>query len=76
MTRKGEDRAYLNGNFDIHEKDLDFQQFVREVYLNQAARDEKLKIINCGDKQNSILPPNDIFHKVLDLLNLGNLLDL
>ena len=75
-TRKGEDRAYLNGSFDIHEKDLDFQQFVRKVYLNQAARDENLKIINCGDKQNSILPPSDIFHKILDLLNLGNLLDL
>lgn len=73
--RNGEDRNYLNGNFDIHEKDLDFQNFVKEVYLAQAARDEKLKIINCGDKNNSILPPTAIFNKILELINLDNLLN-
>lgn len=73
--RNGKDRNYLNGNFDIHEKDLDFQNFVKEVYLAQAARDEKLKIINCGDKNNSILPPTAIFNKILELINLDNLLN-
>ena len=73
--RNGKDRDYLNGNFDIHEKDLNFQKFVRDVYLDLASGDEKLKIIECGDKGNSILPPSDIFHKILELINMENLLN-
>ena len=73
--RNGEDRDYLNGNYDIHEKDLNFQKFVRDVYLDLASGDEKLKIINCGDKENSMLPPSVIFHKILELINMENLLN-
>ena len=33
-TRDGDDRAYLKGERDIHEENMDFQERVRQVYLS------------------------------------------
>ncbi|MDX2445199.1 MAG: dTMP kinase [Bacteroidales bacterium] len=72
--RKGDDRNYLNGNIDIHEKDLDFQRFVREVYLSQATVDGNLIIVDCTGKGDSILPPEKIFDKILAILKAQDIL--
>ncbi len=67
-SRKGDDRNYLNGNIDIHENDLDFQDRVRNIYLEQAQTDEKFEIINCNSDKNRIYPPEKIFEIILDRL--------
>lgn len=63
--RKGQDRDYLNGNTDIHENDLSFQKQVRQVYLSFGPLESNFKIINCGSSSGEILPPEDIFKKII-----------
>lgn len=72
--RKGADREYLNGNHDIHEQDLNFQQFVRKIYVNQASEDDSLKIIDCSDGGNSMLQPEKIFKKIIEVLKQERIL--
>jgi dTMP kinase len=62
--RQGEDRKYLNGQIDIHEQNLEFQKEVRKVYLDLAAEDPQFFRIDCSDKQNGILSPENIFEKI------------
>ena len=66
--RSGEDRDYLNGKKDIHEQDLDFQQKVRQVYLDLAVSEPTLQIINCSDRKGEMLPPDEIFISIQHLL--------
>jgi dTMP kinase len=66
--RSGFDREYLNGGSDIHETDLEFQKEVRQVYIDTAAGDKTLEIINCAKDETGILDPAEIFGKILDLL--------
>ena len=66
--RSGDDRGYLNGKPDIHEQDLDFQRKVREVYLELAATDKRVHILDCSDKQGNMLNPEEIFTKIRQLL--------
>ncbi len=73
--REGDDRDYLKGNTDIHEEDLDFQQFVRTVYLDIAKEDKSLKIIDCNNPNGDILQPESIFKKIISILKSKNLLD-
>lgn len=73
-NRQGEDRNYLMGSSDIHESSLDFQQRVREVYLNVAAVDESLQVINCSDSEDKMLNPDDIFNLVIKKLKEKNIL--
>ncbi len=67
-TRTGGDRDYLNGVKDIHEEDLQFQEKVREVYLAEANRNPRFYVVNCCGKESSILPPEEIFDKMVALL--------
>jgi dTMP kinase len=62
--RQGEDRKYLNGQIDIHEQNLEFQKEVRKVYLDLVAEDPQFFRIDCSDKQNGILSPENIFEKI------------
>ncbi len=62
--RQGEDRKYLNGQIDIHEQNLEFQKEVRKVYLDLTAEDPQFFRIDCSDKQNGILSPENIFEKI------------
>ena len=48
-AREGDDRAYLHGAADIHESSLALQRTVRDVYLEAAAGDATLRIVDCGD---------------------------
>ena len=73
-TRKGLERDYLNGKQDIHEANLEFQNRVREVYLQEIDSDEKIKIINCSKSDNKMLTPEKIFEKILIILKTNNIL--
>lgn len=64
-ARQGADRDYLAGGRDVHESSLDLQQRVREAYLEAAKADPALKIIDCGDRDGNMLPPDEIFQKIL-----------
>lgn len=64
-TREGDDRSYLNGKQDIHESSLDLQRSVREVYLSQAAHDSAFRIVECADPDGNMLPPTEIFKKII-----------
>jgi len=72
--RAGDDRDYLNGKEDIHEKDIDFQNKVRNVYLNEVKRDDRLKIINCANEHGEMPQAHEIFDKILNLLKSENIL--
>jgi dTMP kinase len=64
VQRKGKDRRYLNGQMDIHEQNLDFQKEVRKVYLSIARQDAHFCRIDCNNKNNGILSPEDIFEEI------------
>lgn len=62
--RSGVDRDYLQGEDDIHEQDLDFQQIVRDVYLWQVEENEDFEEVDCADAENGMLPAEVIFEKI------------
>lgn len=64
--REGCDRDYLKGREDVHESSLELQQRVRQVYLDAAAADPGLKIVDCSDGKGNMLPATDIFRKILE----------
>ena len=64
-SRSGDDdRDYLNGKGDIHEADIQFQIYVREMYLEQTKADEGFVRVHCEDAQGNMLPPCDIFNNI------------
>lgn len=67
-TREGADRDYLHGGRDIHEDALDLQRRVREVYLSMAARDAKLRVVECSDPSGAMETPERIFEKIRGVL--------
>jgi dTMP kinase len=72
--RNGDDRGYLNGKNDIHESSLTFQKKVRDVYLNVASTDDRLAVINCSGSQGEMLPPEEIFSKILFIMKSKSLI--
>lgn len=68
-ARAGDDRAYLQGADDIHEKSLVLQQNVRQVYLDAAEKDASLRIVNCRNSVGVMETPEGIFRKIEALLN-------
>lgn len=66
--RSGEDRDYLNGQKDIHEASMDFQQRVYDEYKKLLSEQDKFIDIQCFDDHNSFLPPNVIHEKMMDYL--------
>ena len=73
-SRLGEDRNYLKGTRDIHEESLDFQRKVREIYLSVSAMDERLAVIDCSNERGEMLPPSEIFSRMIRLLTSRNLI--
>lgn len=73
-SREGDDRDYLNGKDDIHEKDINFQDKVRNVYLKEVNKDKNLKIINCANDQGEMSSSEEIFNKILSLLKSEEIL--
>ena len=66
--REGDDRDYLQGGRDIHEDALDLQRRVREVYLEAAASDPQLRVVDCSDAAGGMETPEGIFSKIRDAL--------
>jgi dTMP kinase len=73
-SRTGDDRIYLNGTRDIHEESIVFQKRVREMYLRVAETDDRLCIINCGDAKGDMLPQENIFGLIINILAKKKLL--
>ena len=67
-SRTGKDRDYLNGTKDIHEGSLAFQKKVREMYLYVAVTDKRLCILNCSDDNGNMLPPGQIFDRIIRII--------
>ncbi|MBN1109085.1 MAG: dTMP kinase [Bacteroidales bacterium] len=67
-SRTGSDRNYLNGTKDIHEESIPFQEKVRDMYLRVAETDERLQVINCSDRKESILPKEKISALIINLI--------
>jgi dTMP kinase len=72
--RSGEDRSYLNGQNDIHESSLHFQMKVREMYLRVASTDERVEAVSCSSDDGNMLPPSEIFGKILGILKKRKLI--
>lgn len=71
QLREGDDRTYLQGAQDIHEASLALQQNVRQVYLDAAASDATLRVVDCSDPNGAMDTPEGIFAKIhaeLDLI--------
>ena len=68
-NRGGADRDYLEGAQDIHEADIQFQIKVRDIYRKQCGLDPKFIRIDCSDEEGKMLPPDDIFAKVKEVVD-------
>ncbi len=66
-NRSGDDREYLHGSSDIHESDISFQKKVRRMYQRQAELDPSFIAVDCSDEFGDMLPPDDIFAKIIDI---------
>ena len=62
--REGDDRSYLNGAQDIHEKSLSLQQRVREVYIESSERDSELVVVDCSNDEGAMASPEEIFARI------------
>ena len=69
-TRDGDDRAYLKGERDIHEENLEFQEQVRQVYLSLTRHAEDLEIIHCMDEEGLMLAPGTISELIVKHIDL------
>ena len=67
-ARIGGDRDYLRGGTDIHESSLTLQQRVREVYIDAARRDERLRVVDCSDAAGGMAAPEEIFERIAEVL--------
>ena len=67
-SRRGDDRDYLNGAEDIHERSLDLQRRVRAEYLECAGIDDELKVVDCSDGGNMMDTPENIFGRIVEAL--------
>ena len=67
-AREGDDRAYLHGAAVIHESSLALQRTVRDVYLEAAAGDATLRIVDCGDGEGRMASPETIARRIRALV--------
>lgn len=67
-TRTGDDRGYLHGAADIHESSLALQQQVRRVYLDAAAGDSALRVVDCSAADGGMASPDEIFDRICGAL--------
>jgi len=64
QLRIGSERDYLQGSNDIHEKNLDFQEQVRNEYLHLCKSETNFKRIDCSNDLQNMATPDEIFEKV------------
>jgi dTMP kinase len=68
--RDGEERAYLKGERDIHEENLEFQEQVRQEYLALQQSVADIILIDCTSGGMGMRPPRDISETIIQHLNL------
>jgi dTMP kinase len=68
-SREGDDRKYLQGKEDIHEKDLSFQEKVRAIYLREIEKEPNFERINCTDEEGKILSPQKIRDQIIKYIS-------
>ena len=66
--RDGDERKYLKGKQDIHEKSLTLQKKVQEEYLKMLKEQNNLVSIDCCDNNNNLLTPATINNMIFDNL--------
>jgi len=64
-NREGDDRTYLQGKEDIHEKNLSFQEKVRSIYLREIDKEDEFHRLHCTDSNGNILPPRKIRDRII-----------
>jgi len=74
--RTGDSRHYLQGKDDIHEKDLSFQEKVRNIYLEQQQFDTNFVVLNCTDANGQMLKPDVISEMILNEIVSRNLINI
>jgi len=67
-TRSGDDRDYLNGKEDIHEKSLSFQENVYKEYLKLLDSREDFGKVDCFDAEGRFLPKEEIHRMIWEKL--------
>jgi dTMP kinase len=72
--RTGEDRSYLNGLRDIHEESMDFQKKVRDLYVRVSQTDNRLALVNCGNSDDEMRKPEEIFALLTEILKKRKLI--
>lgn len=70
VARNGDDRAYLKGERDIHEENLDFQEQVRQQYLSLKEHVDDLELIDCMDPAGVMLSPGKISSLIVKQMEL------
>jgi dTMP kinase len=66
--REGEDRTYLQGKEDIHEKDLNFQKKVVAEYHRLLTSEKSMIQLNCLNSQGAMKSPGDIHANIVALI--------
>jgi dTMP kinase len=69
-VRDGDDRAYLKGERDIHEENLDFQEKVRQVYLSLHSFVSDLELIDCIDNKGQMRSAEAISEQIVKHIEL------
>ncbi len=65
--RTGTERNYLKGKQDIHEKDLTFQEKVRNEYL-VLCKKYGLKYIDCSNNNNTLASIEEVFKRICNVI--------
>ena len=73
--RGGEERSYLNGKDDIHEKDMSLQSAVKEEYENLIKADKKIHRITCYSTGSVMKPVSEIHNEIIACIHHGSLRD-
>lgn len=69
--RKGEDRKYLNGSEDIHEKDFELQKNVINEYLKLEKEDNTFYKVKTYEKD-KYLTPSEIHERIVKIIRSAN----
>ncbi len=67
--RSGDERNYLAGREDIHEKDMSLQLAVKQEYEAMVKTDKTIHNIRCYNEQEAMRPIADIHKDIVDCIN-------
>ena len=67
-TRTGDDRDYLNGKEDIHEKSITLQENVYKEYVKLLGERPDFGKVDCFDAEGRFLPKEEIHEKIWKML--------